>query len=42
MQDLIDFFEWLNNYEELGYTKKGIRFYENYKFILKQTERWKN
>lgn len=27
MQDLIDFFEWLNNYEELGYTKKGIRFY---------------
>lgn len=25
--DLIKFFEWLNNLEDLRYTKKGIRFY---------------
>jgi len=24
---LIDFFKWLNTYEELQYTEKGIRFY---------------
>jgi hypothetical protein len=24
---LIDFFTWLNNYEELKYTEKGIKFY---------------
>jgi hypothetical protein len=24
---IIDFFEWLNDYEELGYTEKGINFY---------------
>ena len=26
-QLLISFFEWLNNLEHLGYTKKGIEFY---------------
>lgn len=24
---LIDFLAWFNEYEELGYTKKGIEFY---------------
>lgn len=26
-EQLIDFFKWLNTYEELGYTEKGINFY---------------
>ena len=26
---LTDFFEWINAYEGLGYTKKGITFYVN-------------
>jgi len=26
-KQLDDFFKWLNNYEELGYTEKGILFY---------------
>lgn len=26
-EQLIDFFKWLNNYEELKYTEKGIKFY---------------
>lgn len=24
---LTDFFKWINNFEELEYTKKGIKFY---------------
>ncbi len=26
-EQLIDFFKWLNTYEELKYTEKGISFY---------------
>ena len=26
-EQLIDFFKWLNDYEKLEYTEKGIRFY---------------
>ena len=26
-EQLIDFFKWLNDYEELKYTEKGIKFY---------------
>jgi hypothetical protein len=26
-ETLVDFFRWLNEYEELKYTPKGIRFY---------------
>lgn len=28
-EQLIDFFKWLNDYEELKYTEKGIEFYVN-------------
>ena len=28
-EQLIDFFKWLNTYEELEYTEKGISFYVN-------------
>jgi len=28
-KQLIDFFKWLNDYEELKYTEKGIEFYVN-------------
>lgn len=26
-EQLIDFFKWLNDYEKLKYTEKGIKFY---------------
>ena len=26
-EQLIDFFNWINKYEELRYTEKGIKFY---------------